>query len=293
MTVLDDTTQGWPLPHPDNPARLDVQRIRDTLVAIAALLETIVTDDDVTTAVNAAIASLVGDAPAALDTLKEIADALGDDSNYAATITTLLAAKADSDDLAEVATSGSYNDLDDKPEIGTAAEKDTGASIGDVVLLEDVGGLAGLPAVSGKNLTDLPGALWSAISTTPISGLPTEIVFDDLDCEEIKFTINNAKANTSDTLYVATSTNNGASWQNIGAISPSGTSSLYGSLLMTGLKLGDLVGFGAVTTGSIPKADNGSYVMTASRGAQINAIRFYWSSGATFGTGGSINVQTR
>jgi hypothetical protein len=43
-----------------------------------------------TDAVNAVIAS----APAALDTLDELAAALGDDSNYAATITTALAAKA-------------------------------------------------------------------------------------------------------------------------------------------------------------------------------------------------------
>jgi hypothetical protein len=137
------------------------------------------------------------------------------------------------------------------------------------------------------------GVDWSAISTTPISGLPTEIVFDDLDCEEIKFTLKNAKANTSDTLYVATSTNNGTSWQNIGGISPAGTSSLYGGLLMTGLKLGNLIGFGAISTGSIPKANNGAYTMTASRGAQINAIRFYWTGGSTFASGGSIEVQTR
>lgn len=42
---------------------------------------------------DAAIAALVNSAPATLDTLKELADALGDDPNFATTITTLIAAK--------------------------------------------------------------------------------------------------------------------------------------------------------------------------------------------------------
>lgn len=44
--------------------------------------------------VAAAVAALVNSSPASLDTLKELADALGDDANFATTITNLLAAKA-------------------------------------------------------------------------------------------------------------------------------------------------------------------------------------------------------
>lgn len=44
-------------------------------------------------AIAAAIAALVNSSPAALDTLKELADALGDDANFAATMTTALAGK--------------------------------------------------------------------------------------------------------------------------------------------------------------------------------------------------------
>jgi hypothetical protein len=44
--------------------------------------------------VMAAIAALVNGSPGALDTLKELADALGDDANFAATMTNLLALKA-------------------------------------------------------------------------------------------------------------------------------------------------------------------------------------------------------
>jgi hypothetical protein len=44
--------------------------------------------------VQAAITALINSAPGALDTLKELADALGDDANFASTMTTALSAKA-------------------------------------------------------------------------------------------------------------------------------------------------------------------------------------------------------
>ena len=46
--------------------------------------------------VQAAIAALVASAPGALDTLNELAAALGNDANYAATVTSALATKLDS-----------------------------------------------------------------------------------------------------------------------------------------------------------------------------------------------------
>lgn len=49
--------------------------------------------DSVSTAISAAISNLIAGAPGALDTLKELADAIGDDANYAATITNALAGK--------------------------------------------------------------------------------------------------------------------------------------------------------------------------------------------------------
>jgi hypothetical protein len=49
---------------------------------------------DFTTSVDARIQNIVGAAPAALDTLDELAAALGDDANFAATVTTSLANKA-------------------------------------------------------------------------------------------------------------------------------------------------------------------------------------------------------
>lgn len=67
--------------------------------------------------VGTAISNVIDAAPAALDTLNELAAALGDDANYATTITNALAAKANTSSLATVATSGSYNDLNNKPTI--------------------------------------------------------------------------------------------------------------------------------------------------------------------------------
>lgn len=45
----------------------------------------------VNTAINAAVTALVNSSPAALDTLKELADALGGDPNFATTMTNALA----------------------------------------------------------------------------------------------------------------------------------------------------------------------------------------------------------
>ena len=65
--------------------------------------------------VSTAIAGVVGAAPAALDTLKEIADQLANDESAVAALTTVVSSKASTSSLATVATSGSYNDLTSKP----------------------------------------------------------------------------------------------------------------------------------------------------------------------------------
>lgn len=93
--------------------------------------------------VDTAVSNLVASAPGALDTLNELSAALGDDPNFATTITTALAGKADVSHthviadvtglqttldekvdlvtLAEVATTGSYNDLIEKPTLAVVA----------------------------------------------------------------------------------------------------------------------------------------------------------------------------
>ena len=63
------------------------------------------------TYVNNKVADLVNGATSTLDTLKELAEALGNDQNFATTVTNSLANKANTADLADVATSGDYADL--------------------------------------------------------------------------------------------------------------------------------------------------------------------------------------
>jgi len=65
------------------------------------------------------VSALVASAPAALDTLNELAAALGNDASFSTTITNSLAAKANTSSLATVATSGSYADLSNKPTLSS------------------------------------------------------------------------------------------------------------------------------------------------------------------------------
>ena len=81
------------------------------------------------------IAEVVNSAPGTLDTLNELAQALGNDPNFATTMATELGKKANTANLATVATSGSYNDLKNKPTIpsvgnGTLTIQKNGTSAG-------------------------------------------------------------------------------------------------------------------------------------------------------------------
>ena len=69
------------------------------------------------TYVNDAVAAIVDSSPSALNTLNELAAALGDDPSFATTVSTEIGLKANTADLATVATSGSYDDLSNKPTI--------------------------------------------------------------------------------------------------------------------------------------------------------------------------------
>jgi hypothetical protein len=142
--------------------------------------------------VNAAIAALIGSAPTALDTLNELAAALGNDSNFSATVTNALALKAPLNSpgftgtvtaptvagstdnttkvattafvqaviaaLATVARTGAYSDLTGKPTLGTAAALDVGTTASKVVQLTAAGKY---PAVDGSLITGVSASLTS------------------------------------------------------------------------------------------------------------------------------------
>lgn len=64
--------------------------------------------------VNAAVAGVVDNAPANMNTLNKISAALGNDPNFVTTVANELLAKADKAALATVATSGKFADLVDR-----------------------------------------------------------------------------------------------------------------------------------------------------------------------------------
>lgn len=85
---LDDrtTNRSYKLPNPANFLSDDVGRLRDALTAIDADVAARPTQ----TQVDALITGLINGAPGALNTLQELAAALGNDPNFATTITTAL-----------------------------------------------------------------------------------------------------------------------------------------------------------------------------------------------------------
>ena len=97
MAITDDRTTHLSLAKPSaqNLLEDDVSRLRDALDAIDAAIWGRQTEEQVTASVNAAIAAVVDGAPASLNTLNELATALADDANFASTVTTQLAGKAD------------------------------------------------------------------------------------------------------------------------------------------------------------------------------------------------------
>lgn len=79
------------------------------------------TKPETTSAIQQAIASLVASSPAALDTLKELADALGNDPNFATTITAQIASKAaKATTLNGYGITDAYNKVDTEYLIGQA-----------------------------------------------------------------------------------------------------------------------------------------------------------------------------
>ena len=111
--------------------------------ATETYVDTAVTGLASETYVDTAISDLANSAPATLDTLNELAAALGDDANFATTVTNSLAAKANTADLATVATSGSYDDLTDTPSIPvttTVTSNGTFVSISDAAIETYYGG---------------------------------------------------------------------------------------------------------------------------------------------------------
>jgi len=143
------------------------------------------------TYVNTAVSNLVANAPEVLDTLNELAAALGDDANFATNISNQLSQKANSADLADVATSGSYTDLLDKPTNIAADLKGSVFADDSTLLVDAVNGfipytvLNGAPvlstvATSGSynDLIDTPTDIFDLGVPTLVPATPAYLNYD-------------------------------------------------------------------------------------------------------------------
>ncbi|MBS0055527.1 phage tail protein [Yersinia sp. Marseille-Q3913] len=118
--------------------------------------------------VQAALAALVASSPAALDTLKELADALGNDPNFATTMTNALAGKMDKakngSDIANVAAFLANLGLGDAAKLGVATNSQmaTGTSTSLLPSVAAVMSLFGKRSFATNDyirIPDVPGGL--------------------------------------------------------------------------------------------------------------------------------------
>ena len=123
------------------------------------------------------VAAITNSAPATLDTLNELAAALGDDANFSTTITNSIATKADTSSLSTVATSGLYNDLTSRPTITLAGSDLTydGTTL-DLSALGATGpqGDTGATGSNGTNGTD-----GKFISSAAVAGSTLTLTMND------------------------------------------------------------------------------------------------------------------
>lgn len=128
-----------------------------------------------TAAIDNAVAALAGAAPATLDTLAELAAALGDDPNLAATLTTLIGTKAaKAANLADLADPAAARD---NLALGAAATKALDV-VGGLPVLTDGGD--GTPVINPTQLPEVgASSAPTAITANDQSGTTYTLVADD------------------------------------------------------------------------------------------------------------------
>lgn len=242
--------------------------------------------------VQAVVAALINGSPGALDTLNELAAAMGDDPNFAATVTNAIAAK--------LAKSANLADLTDKAaartnlELGSAATKNTGTSTGSIPLLEDVGGSPGLPAIDGSKLTgvDADPSYSEIASFTDFTGSPSEIVIGDISQEggDLVLIVDAVVRSVSSALQIQFSDDNGATFE---PSPPFNITSSGSGVVSASLRIVDYTSAGIKMvsfTSRLNTIGSGDTGCLNAVGA-INAFKLKVSSGTM--TGGKITLKRK
>ncbi len=118
-------------------------------------------------AVQVAIANLVSSSPSTLDTLNELATALGNDPNFSASVSAALGFRLRFD-AAQALTAPQRAQVYSNLGFGTVVTYDVGAGAGQIVQLDGAGRL---PSVDGSQLLGLPGNSRVVADRTILRGL--------------------------------------------------------------------------------------------------------------------------
>ncbi|TDN51018.1 tail fiber-like repeat protein [Buttiauxella sp. JUb87] len=133
--------------------------------------------------VMTAVASLVNSSPAALDTLKELADALGNDANFAATMTNALAGKQPKDTTLTNISGKDVAGLLQYLGLKTAAQRDVGTAANQIPDMSSFAGAwtggGGGPLITGAGWRKGPDGVieqWGVFGFSP-NATGTDVVF--------------------------------------------------------------------------------------------------------------------
>jgi len=206
------------------------------------------------TYVNTQITNVIGAAPAALDTLTELAAALGDDANFATTVTTALAGKVDdSQVLTNVPAGALFTDTNTVYTHPTThpASMLTGA----------------LPAIDGSNLTGINAVAVGTTLPSPVSDEGSLFYKSDTDI-----------------FYIS----NGTQWNLVSNASPATTG---GTVTIDALSEGSSASYDVDTNFSYPTGSTFSAYSLLS-GSLPSGLSFNTSTGVISGTMGEVASTT-
>lgn len=131
---------------------------------------------------------------------------------------------------------------------------------------------------------------WTTVSTLTISGSPSTIVFDDLDCDELMLLFDAVTPSTSQAMAIEIS-EDGTDWDSLGSFSAANTNPVSGGIWLTGLKSGKVFGNGGFSSVSLPSFATTLRIPVAVAGGQIVAVRLSW--GGNSAASGTIIERQR